>query len=109
MESAMQRLGYNPATAVLNSFSIRVARQMVIVPGCEPPLPSVTHGKGVLRVQNGSWNILDVKFHVSGRMRNWKVLLVHDGMEALSFKGPRDQRLIDFIKAFKNKCKNSGM
>jgi len=50
MESAMQRLGYNPATAVLNSFSIRVARQMVIVSGRELPPPGVTYGRGVPRV-----------------------------------------------------------
>jgi len=105
MESARQRLGYNPATAVLNSFSIRVARQMVIVPGCELPPLSVTYGKGVPHVQNESWNILDIKFHVSGQMRNWKVLVVRDGMEVLSFKGLWDERLINFIKAFNNKWK----
>ena len=109
MESAMQRLGYNPATAVLNSFNIRVARQMIVVPGRELPPPSVTYGRGVPRVQNGSWNILDVRFHVGGRMKNWKVLVVRDGVEALSFKGPRDERLITFIKAFNDKCKKSGM
>ncbi len=59
-------------------------------------------------MQNLSWNILDVKFHVGGRMRNWKVLVMCDGVEALSFKGPRDERLINFIKAFNNKCKNNG-
>jgi hypothetical protein len=109
MESGMHRLGYNPAAAVLNSFQIRVANQMVVVPGRELPPPSVTYGKGVPRVANGSWNILDVKFHLGGRMKNWKVLVVRDGVEALSFKGPRDERLINFIKAFANKCKNSGM
>jgi hypothetical protein len=35
--------------------------------------------------------------------------MVRDGMEALSFKGPRDEGLINFIKAFNKKCKNSGM
>ncbi|KAH9958166.1 hypothetical protein BGW80DRAFT_169147 [Lactifluus volemus] len=30
-------------------------------------------------------------------------------LEALTFKGPTDERLIGFIKAFSNKCKNSGM
>jgi eukaryotic translation initiation factor 2C len=109
MESGMQRLGYNPSTPVLNSFRIRVASQMVIVPGRELPAPSVTYGRGVPRVQNGSWNILDVKFHIGARMRNWKVVVVRDGVEALSFKGPQDERLINFIKAFANKCKNSGM
>jgi eukaryotic translation initiation factor 2C len=109
MESGMQRLGYNPSTPVLNSFRIRVASQMVVVPGRELPPPSVTYGKGTPRVQNGSWNILDVKFHIGARMKNWKVLVVRDSVESLSFKGPQDERLINFIKAFANKCKNSGM
>ena len=97
---------------MLHSLSIRVTREVLIVPDREPPLPSVTYGnvgKGVPRVQNGSWNILDMKFHVGGQMRNWKILVVRDGVEALSFKGPRDERLINFIKAFNNNCKNSGM
>jgi eukaryotic translation initiation factor 2C len=109
MENGLPRLGYNPSTPVLQSFRICVSSQMVVVPGRELPPPSVTYGKGVPRVQNGSWNILDVKFHIGGRMKNWKVLVVRDSVEALSFKGPRDERLINFIKAFANKCKTSGM
>ncbi|KAI9461396.1 Piwi-domain-containing protein [Russula earlei] len=109
MENGLKRLGYDPSTSVLQSFRIRVASQMIAIPGRELPPPSVTYGKGVPRVQNGSWNILDVKFHLGGRMRNWKVLVVRDGVETLSFRGPTDERLINFIKAFRNKCKNSGM
>jgi hypothetical protein len=109
MENGLPRLGYKPSTSVLQSFGIRTASQMAVIPGRELPPPSVTYGRGVPRVQNGSWNILDVKFHNGGKMTNWKVLVVRDGVEALSFSGPRDERLINFIKAFANKCRNSGM
>src|SRR5258707_7697520 len=55
------------------------------------------------------WNIRDVKFHQGAKMTNWKVLVVRDSVESLSFSGPRDEKLINFIKAFANKCRNSGM
>ena len=110
MENGLPRLGYKPQTSVLESFGIRIASQMAVVPGRELPPPSVTYGRGVPRVQNGSWNILDVKFH--------------HGCQDDEFEGPcyarrrrriqllrsdRDERLISFIKAFANKCRNSGM
>ncbi|KAI0273257.1 ribonuclease H-like domain-containing protein [Russula aff. rugulosa BPL654] len=109
MENGLPRLGYKPSTSVLQSFNIRLASQMAVIPGRELPPPSVTYGKGTPRVQNGSWNILDVKFHHGAKMTNWKVLVVRDGVDAYSFSGPRDERLISFIKAFANKCRNSGM
>jgi hypothetical protein len=109
MDNGLPRLGYKPSTSVLQSFGIRIANQMAVIPGRELPPPSVTYGRGVPRVQNGSWNILDVKFHQGGKMNNWKVLVVRDGVDALSFSGPRDERLINFIKAFANKCRSSGM
>ena len=109
MNNGLPRLGYQPSTSVLQSFGICIAKQMAVIPGRELPPPSVTYGRGVPRVQNGSWNILDVKFHQGGKMTNWKVLVVRDGVEALSFSGPRDERLINFIKAFANKCRSSGM
>lgn len=43
------------------------------------------------------------------KMTNWKDLVMRDGIDAYSFSGPRDERLISFIKAFANKCRNSGM
>ncbi|KAH9987974.1 Piwi-domain-containing protein [Russula vinacea] len=78
MNNGLPRLGYQPSTSVLQSFGICIAKQMAVIPGRELPPPSVTYGRGVPRVQNGSWNILDVKFHQGGKMTNWKVL-VRDG------------------------------
>ena len=107
--SGLQRLGIAPSTPVLDAFRVHPSNQMVVVPGRELPAPFVTYGKGQPRVQNGSWNIMDVKFHHGGKMTNWKVLVVRDGVAALTFRGPGDERLIGFIKAFANKCRNSGM
>ena len=109
VEKGLQRLGIAPSSPVLDAFRVHISNQMIIVPGRELSPPSVTYGKGQPRVQNGGWNIMDVKFHHGGKMTNWKVLVVRDGVAALSFKGPADGRLIGFIKAFANKCKNSGM
>ena len=109
MENGLPRLGYKPSTLVLQSFNIHLVSQMAVIPGHELPLPSVTYGKGTPCVQNGSWNILNVKFHHGAKMTNWKVLVMHDGMDAYSFLGPRDERLISFIKVFANKCRNSSM
>jgi hypothetical protein len=33
------------------------------------------------------------------KMTNWKDLVMRDGVDAYSFSGPRDERLISFIKA----------
>lgn len=107
--TGLPRLGIDPATPVLGNFGIRISSQMTVIPGRELLPPSVTYRKGPLRVANGSWNIVDVKFHHGAKMGNWKVLVVRDGVEALSFSGPSDPKLIGFIKAFADKCKNSGM
>ena len=107
--TGLPRLGIDPAAPVLNNFGIRISTQMTVIPGRELPPPSVTYRKGPLRVANGSWNIVDVKFHHGAKMGNWKVLVVRDGVEALSFNGPADPRLSGFIKAFADKCRNSGM
>jgi eukaryotic translation initiation factor 2C len=107
--TGLPRLGIDPATPVLSNFGIRISTQMTVIPGRELPPPSVTYSKGPLRVANGSWNIMDVKFHQGAKMGNWKVLVVRDGVESLSFNGPNDPRLSGFIKAFADKCRNSGL
>ena len=102
-------MGINPAASVLDNFGIRIAVQMAVIPGRELSPPSVTYRRGSARVANGSWNIMDVKFHHGAKMGNWKVLVVRDDVAALSFNGPGDPRLSGFIKAFADKCRNSGM
>jgi hypothetical protein len=54
-------------------------------------------------VSNGSWNILDVKFHRGGAVTNWWLLVVRDDFG----KGPQDPRLKALFEGFSAKCKNS--
>ena len=107
--TGLTRMGINPPASVLDNFGIRISTQMTVIPGRELQPPSVTYKKGAPRVANGSWNIMDVKFHHGAKMGNWKVLVVRDDVAALSFSGPADPRLHGFIKAFADKCRNSGM
>jgi eukaryotic translation initiation factor 2C len=109
VNNGLQRLGLAPSTPLLDSFGVRVSDKMIVIPGRELPPPTVIYGKGQPRVANGSWNILDVKFHHGGKMTNWKVLVVRDGVRRWTFNGQQDERLITFIKAFATKCKDSGM
>ena len=107
--TGLTQLGINPASSVLGNFGIRISTQMTVIPGRELPPPSVTYKKGNPRVAFGSWNIMDVKFHHGAKMGSWKVLVVRDDVAALSFSGPGDPKLSGFIKAFADKCRNSGM
>jgi len=107
--TGLPRMGINPATSVLGNFGIRISTQMTVIPGRELPPPKVTYSKGFAKVANGSWNIMDIKFHHGAKMGNWKVLVVRDGVEALSFQGAGDPKLTTFIKAFADKCGKSGM
>ena len=107
--TGLTHLGISPASSVLGNFGIRISTQMAVIPGRELPPPSVTYKKGNPRVAFGSWNIMDVKFHHGAKMGNWKVLVVRDDIASQSFSGPGDPRLSGFIKAFADKCRNSGM
>ncbi|KAI0065147.1 Piwi-domain-containing protein [Artomyces pyxidatus] len=106
-ERGMGKLGLSPATNLLGEFGISVAAQMTVIPARELAPPSVTYSKGKPRVNNGSWNIVDVKFHHGGKMPSWKVLVVRDGRSQLN--GPGDPRLENLLRAFTAKCQSSGI
>ncbi|KAI0313100.1 Piwi-domain-containing protein [Amylostereum chailletii] len=107
VQQGLPKLGLDGSNSLLAEFGIKVSSQMTIVPARELQPPRVTYLKGTPRVNNGSWNILDVKFHHGARINNWKVLVVIDGPPV--FQGPNDPRMMNFLKAFAEKCKNSGI
>ena len=109
VEQGLSRLGYTPTTPVLDAFGVRVSDEMTVTPARELPPPSVTYAKGSLRVQGGSWNLRDVKFHRGSKAPNWVVLVIRDGVKEFSFAGPRDPRLVTFLDSFANKSRSSGM
>ncbi|KAH8986358.1 Piwi-domain-containing protein [Lactarius akahatsu] len=109
VERGLPRLGYTPTTPVLDAFGVHVSGEMSVIPARELPPPKVTYATGSPRVEGGSWNLRDVKFHRGSKAPNWMVLVVRDGVKDLSFDGTNDPRLLTFLNAFANKCRNSGM
>ncbi|KAH9038041.1 Piwi-domain-containing protein [Lactarius deliciosus] len=109
VERGLPRLGYTPTTPVLDAFGVHVSGEMSVIPARELPPPKVTYAKGSPRVEGGSWNLRDVKFHRGSKAPNWTVLVVRDGVKELSFGGTKDPRLLTFLDAFANKCKSNGM
>ncbi|EPQ53315.1 argonaute-like protein [Gloeophyllum trabeum ATCC 11539] len=108
MSTGLRALGHHPAEAPLNGFGITIEPQMAVVPGRELPPPRVSYRSGAPRLQNGSWNILQSKFQKGGNLGMWWVLVVRDGPRD-EFQGPNDPKLINFLKAFAQKCQDAGL
>jgi eukaryotic translation initiation factor 2C len=111
VERGLQRLGYAPTTTpVLDAFGVRVSGEMTVIPARELPPPKVTYAKGSPRVQDGSWNVRDVKFHRGSKAPNWMALVIDDGVKGrLAFEDSKDLKLHTFLDAFVNNCKSNGM
>ena len=102
-------LGLTPNNQTLSNFGLSVSSNMAGVPFRELPPPSLNYRGGQpQRVNNGAWNILDVKFHLGGAVKSWWILVVTEGQQAV-FNGPTDPRLIGLWKGFAGKCERSGM
>ncbi|KAJ7152964.1 argonaute-like protein [Mycena filopes] len=101
-------LGLSPVRSPVDGFNLGVDTQMMVIPGRElaPPRLSYSQG-GTLNVRNGSWNIMDVKFHRGAVIHSWWVLVVRDGREIL--QGKADPNLKTLVTAFGDKLKRSGM
>ena len=100
-------LGLAPVATPTSGFGISLDTEMAVVPGREFNPPRLTYRVGNAKVQNGSWNILDVKFHRGGTVFSWWVLVVRDGRDIL--KGPNDPNLKGLVEGFREKLKKSGV
>jgi eukaryotic translation initiation factor 2C len=108
-ERGLSRLGYTPATPVLEAFGVHVSGEMAGVPARELPAPRVTYSKGSLKVEHGSWNLRNVKFHRGAKALNWKVLVVRDNIDGTALNDTSDPELSTFLEAFVNKCRSNGI
>ncbi|KAF9443073.1 argonaute-like protein [Macrolepiota fuliginosa MF-IS2] len=95
------------ASSPLGAFGISIDNEMTVIPGRVLPPPGLNYKVGNARVANGSWNILDVKFHRGATVASWCVLVIRDGRS--TFSGPDDTRLTGLIDGFANKLRRSGM
>lgn len=107
VERGLSHLGYAPSVPLLDAFGVKVSGEMSVIPARELPAPRVTYAKGSqqVQVQNGGWNLRNVKFHRGAKVSDWKVLVVRDGAKALS----NDPELLRFVEAFANQCRNTGI
>ena len=101
-------LGLTPNNQTLSNFGLAVSNNMAGIPFRELPPPNVSYKGGQPpRVNNGSWNILDVKFHTGGVVKSWWILVVTEDRPV--FNGPSDPQLTGLWQGFASKCERSGM
>ncbi|KAF9236506.1 Piwi domain-containing protein [Melanogaster broomeanus] len=101
-------LGLGSDNQKLANFGLKVSDSMAVVPARELPAPKINYRAGQPpRLNNGSWNILDVKFHVGGTVKSWWLLVVNERVPI--FQGPGDPRLTTLWQGFAGKCQRSGM
>ncbi|TFK67324.1 argonaute-like protein [Pluteus cervinus] len=100
-------------TASANEFGIEVEKDMAVVPYRILPPPQLSYrakqGTGLdnARINQASWNLLDVKFHQAAKVASWWIFPVRDGANAL--QGPQDPRLQSLVKGFAAKLANCGL
>ena len=86
-------------------FGITIDNEMLVIPGRELNPPNVMYGKGEPKVQNGSWNILEVEFQHGAIVAGWWVVVVQDGFNLV--EKPDDIRPL--ADRFQQKMRQSGM
>ncbi|KAG2360248.1 ribonuclease H-like domain-containing protein [Suillus spraguei] len=110
VDRGLPTIGFTPQTlgSPMSSFGMAVDNNMAVIPARELPPPRLSYKAGKPpNVSSGSWNILDVKFHLGGTIKSWWVLVIVDGQSV--FGGPSDPALEGIWKGFGEKCRNSGM
>jgi len=95
-------LGFNPIRSPIVGFNIGIDPNMAVIPGRELPVPGLTYKVGQPRVQNGSWDIMNVKFHRPATVHAWWVMVVRDGR---NIAGSPDE----LVDAFANKLRACGL
>ncbi|KAG2357054.1 Piwi-domain-containing protein [Suillus spraguei] len=113
VQGGLPTLGFTPGTmgSPLSDFGIAVDNNMAVIPGRELPPPRISYEGGgrSLNVNNGTWNILDVKFHNGGAIKSWWVLVVREKDGRSVFSGADDPVLTNLWRGFGEKCRNSGI
>lgn len=101
-------LGYDAQNLAspIKGFGLTVSNEMTGIPARQLPAPALTYRSGPQNVRDGSWNILDVKFHRGAVVQSWWVLVVLDDRPIV--RGP-DDNLKGLVSGFAEKCRKSGM
>lgn len=107
-----KELGFSQNVPTLKAFGISVSREMATIPGRIISPPKIMYERKLDRKSfndgTAGWNLKDVKFLKGATLRDWAVLLVHDGSRT-EFRGPSDPRLLATLKDFIQVCCNCGL
>ena len=110
VQQGLPILGYTDQSGAgaLAGFNIGVEQRMTIVPAriLEPPV--IQYSSGRPRIQNGSWNVLGVKFSKPASLSGFSVLVIKDNGRD-DFAGNTDPALRGIIQGFMEKCRACGM
>lgn len=100
-------LGVSPPQQPLDNFGVAIDTEMAVVPARELRPPRLSYKVGQANVRDGSWNILDVKFHRGATIATWWVLVVRDGQNTI--QRPDDPVFQTLVNGFRNKLARSGI
>ncbi|KAK0187297.1 argonaute-like protein [Armillaria mellea] len=101
-----QRLSLSPPQPPVTGFGLSIDLEMAVIPARELNPPSLSYRTGTPRVANGSWNILDVKFHRGATVNGYWVLPIRERTQN-RYPSPDDMKPL--IMAFSKKLQSAGM
>ncbi|KAK0452977.1 argonaute-like protein [Desarmillaria tabescens] len=101
-----KNLSLSPPRSPVDGFGISIDQEMPGIPTRVLPPPSVSYRVGRPRVDNASWNILDVKFHRGATVNEFWVLPIR---ERTQNRYPPPDQIQPLIIAFSRKLQSAGM
>ncbi|KAH8104896.1 Piwi domain-containing protein [Phellopilus nigrolimitatus] len=101
-------LGLRQRASPMQGFGIEVSADMTVVPARVLIPPKVVYSSGSPNVANGSWNILNVRFHRPAQLTRAAILVLADGGRD-DFRDNSDPALRGIVTGFLAKCRASGM
>jgi len=105
--AGLSSLGFNQTQGLLQQFNLNIGNEMTVVPGRILPPPQILYGGNkMMRADNASWNLRDIKFQLGAKLEKWAVICLNDeGKDDFT-----DQRhLGDLMEGFTNMLKSLGM
>lgn len=104
----LDMLGLRRQASPMQGFGVTVGFEMAVVPARVLNPPRVVYQSGQPNVNNGSWNILGVRFAAPASLTRCAVLVLSDGGRD-DFQSNNDPILRGIVQGFLAKCRASGM
>ena len=99
-------LGLSRRASPMEKFGIDISTDMTVLTGRVLTPPRVSYSAGNPRVENGSWNILNVKFTRSSSSARLAILVLPDGSRD-DFRN--NEQIKEVVDGLIDKCRKSGM